>query len=31
LTFMLGPVGLMLYLVLRKVTGKGGWELDEAM
>ena len=24
LTFMLGPVGLLLYLVLRKVTNKGG-------
>jgi len=28
-TFMLGPVGLLLYVVLRKVTGKGGWELTE--
>ena len=27
LTFMLGPIGLVLYLVLRKVTGKGGWSL----
>ena len=29
LTFMLGPIGLFLYLVLRKVTGKGGWSLGE--
>ena len=29
LTFMLGPVGLFLYVVLRKVTGKGGWSLGE--
>jgi hypothetical protein len=29
LTFMAGPVGLVLYLVLRKVTGKGGWSLGE--
>ncbi len=28
LTFMLGPIGLFLYLILRKVTGKGGWSLD---
>jgi len=28
-TFMLGPVGLFLYLILRKVTGKGGWSLAE--
>ena len=29
LTLMAGPVGLVLYLVLRKVTGKGGWRLGE--
>ena len=29
LTFGLGPIGLFLYLVLRKVTGKGGWSLGE--
>ncbi len=29
LTFMLGPVGLLLYLILRKFTGKGGWQLAE--
>ena len=29
LTFMLGPIGLFLYLILRKVTGKGGWKLGE--
>ena len=28
LTFMLGPIGLLLYLVLRKVTNKGGWGLN---
>ena len=28
LTFMFGPVGLVVYLLLRKVTGKGGWGLD---
>ena len=30
LTFMLGPIGLFLYLILRKLTGKGGWSLLEA-
>lgn len=29
LTFMAGPIGLALYLILRKVTGKGGWNLGE--
>jgi hypothetical protein len=29
-TLMLGPVGLLLYLVVRKLTGKGGWSLVEA-
>ena len=28
LTFMAGPVGLVLYLVLRAVTRKGGWALQ---
>ena len=28
-TFMAGPVGLVLYAILRKVTGKGGWSLLE--
>lgn len=28
LTFMLGPVGLMLYLCLRALTKKGGWSLN---
>ena len=28
-TFMAGPVGLVLYLLLRKATGKGGWSLVE--
>lgn len=30
LTFMLGPIGLFLYLILRKLTGKGGWSLAES-
>jgi len=29
LTFILGPIGLFLYLILRKATGKGGWSLGE--
>lgn len=29
LTFMLGPIGLVLYLGLRKLTGKGSWSLLE--
>jgi hypothetical protein len=29
-TLMLGPVGLLLYLVVRKLTGRGGWSLVEA-
>jgi len=29
LTFMFGPVGLLLYLGLRRVTGKGGATLKE--
>jgi hypothetical protein len=28
-TFMAGPIGLLLYLILRKLTGKGGWNLAE--
>lgn len=31
LTFMLGPIGLLLYLVLRAVTKKGGWALDRSI
>lgn len=30
LTFAFGPVGLLLYLVVRKLTGKGGFSLAEA-
>ena len=30
LTFMLGPIGLFLYLALRKVMRKGGWSLEES-
>jgi len=30
LTFMAGPFGLLLYIVLRVVTKKGGWSLMEA-
>lgn len=29
LTFMLGPVGLLLYVILRTATKKGGWGLVE--
>ncbi len=29
LCFMAGPVGLVLYAILRKATGKGGWSLVE--
>jgi hypothetical protein len=29
LTLLLGPVGLMLYLIVRVITGKGGVFLDE--
>jgi hypothetical protein len=28
-TLMLGPVGLVLYLFVRKLAGKGGWSLVE--
>lgn len=28
-TFMTGPLGLLMYLLLRKATGKGGWSLTE--
>ena len=27
-TLMFGPVGLMLYLGLRRATGKGGWAIE---
>lgn len=27
-TFLAGPLGLLLYVVLRKLTGKGGWSLE---
>lgn len=30
LTFMAGPFGLLLYIILRKVTKKGGWSLLES-
>lgn len=30
LTFMAGPFGLLLYVVLRVMTKKGGWGLEEA-
>jgi len=29
LTFMFGPTGLLLYLLLRWLTKKGGWRLSE--
>ncbi|MGB0906761.1 MAG: ABA4-like family protein [Maricaulaceae bacterium] len=29
LTFMFGPVGLLLYVILRAATKKGGWSLFE--
>lgn len=29
LTFMAGPLGLLLYLVIRRSTNKGGWTLVE--
>ena len=29
-TFMAGPFGLLLYVLLRKATAKGGWSLFEA-
>ncbi len=28
-TFMLGPTGLLLYLLLRWLTKKGGWDVTE--
>jgi hypothetical protein len=28
-TLMFGPVGLLLYLILRRVSGKGVWSLSE--
>ncbi|WP_323762054.1 ABA4-like family protein [Maricaulis sp.] len=30
LTFLFGPVGLLIYLIARKLSGKAGWSLDEA-
>ncbi|GLK51243.1 ABA4-like family protein [Maricaulis virginensis] len=30
LSLMFGPLGLLLYLLIRKFSGKGGWSLDEA-
>lgn len=30
LTFMAGPFGLLLYIILRRVTKKGGWSLEAA-
>ncbi|MEZ5954040.1 MAG: ABA4-like family protein [Hyphomonas sp.] len=29
-TFLFGPVGLLLYLIVRAASGKGGWSLAEA-
>lgn len=29
LTFLLGPIGLLLYLMIRGISGKGGWSLFE--
>jgi hypothetical protein len=29
LTFMAGPFGLLLYVILRGATKKGGWKLEE--
>lgn len=29
LSYLFGPVGLFLYLILRFVTGKGGWSLSK--
>ncbi len=29
LTLLLGPVGLLVYLLIRVVTGRGGWSLAE--
>lgn len=29
LTFLFGPVGLLIHLLARKVSGKAGWSLDE--
>ena len=28
-TFMFGPLGLLLYVIIRKLTAKGGWSLEE--
>lgn len=29
LTFLVGPIGLLSYLLLRGITGRGGWSLFE--
>ncbi len=29
LTFVVGPIGLLTYLMLRGITGRGGWSLFE--
>ena len=29
LTFLVGPIGLLSYLMLRGITGRGGWSLFE--
>jgi len=31
LSLMFGPLGLLLYLLVRKVSGKGGWSLSETV
>ncbi len=30
-TFILGPIGLFMYVVLRKLLSKGGWSLAESV
>ncbi len=29
ITFLVGPIGLLLYLMVRGISGKGGWSLFE--
>jgi len=29
-SWLFGPIGLLFYVILRKVTGKGGWDLADA-
>jgi hypothetical protein len=29
LTFVVGPIGLLSYLMLRGISGRGGWSLFE--